>query len=70
MALNKDRLQKMKALARRDDCFTAHDGFVPSDIRELIAEVETAYAVMGEMADIAAEFGKKLSNIGSAVIPK
>lgn len=26
--------------ARRDDCFTSYDAFVPSDIRQMIGEIQ------------------------------
>ena len=63
MSIGRERLLEMKELARRDDCFTAYDGFVPSDIRGLIMELEAAYIVMNRMADIAVDFGERFEKI-------
>lgn len=65
MPLNRERLEKMKLLARRDDCLDAPDGFVPSDIRELICDLEAAMEVVGQVTEIAVEFGEKLSTVGA-----
>jgi len=37
--IDQKRLEKWQELARRDDCFTAADAFVPSDVREMLAEI-------------------------------
>lgn len=39
MYIDSAKLEKWMQLARRDDCFTASDGFVPSDIREMLGEI-------------------------------
>lgn len=39
MYIDQAKLENWTALARRDDCFTAADGFVPSDIREMLGEI-------------------------------
>lgn len=39
MYIDAARLEKWIELARRDDCFTAAAGFIPSDIREMLGEI-------------------------------
>lgn len=50
-------LEKWTLLARRDDCFTAADSFVPSDIRRMLVEIERLRNIENKLLKVFADGG-------------